>query len=73
MLILMLIYVSELCPCAEYVIFELTRAYDEDRCTTKYIKELKLRLHEAFNQDQTAAKMFKNRKPTMTYEPDQHH
>ena len=46
------------------VIFGLTRPYDEDRCTTKYIEKMKLRLQEAFKQAKTAAKMSQNRQKT---------
>ena len=46
------------------VIFGLTRPYDEDRCTTKYIEKMKLCLREVLKQAKTAAKMSQNRLKT---------
>ena len=46
------------------VIFGLTRPYDEDRCTTKYIEKMKLCLQEVLKQAKTAAKMSQNRLKT---------
>lgn len=43
------------------VIFGLSRPYDEDKCTTKYIEKMKLRLQEAYRQARTATKSSKNR------------